>query len=737
MFNPRRIKSVLQNPYVLLFLITLSYYSFYFLNVFLNLNTLLSSSVDDSLKNYFTYVFQIKNSPSLLHFTGYNYPFGEHVVYTDCQPLLTFVLRLFPFTHNYSIGILHFLMFASILITPLIYLRLFIQLKFPLVASFAISLSITILSPQYFRIYCGHYALAYVCIIPLSMLFVMRYFLFQKKATLYTIFTFNSLLFLIHPYYGLGLSLFTCISFVCVSLFQKEKFLPALSKAFIAGILPVILFKLFMAISDRHTGRSPEPFGNTDFISEPSSFLVPSFGPFSQILTRWIGAFPRHFEGYSYLGLGFIVLLLAGLPLLIVFHKKIKYKNTLFGMFIACIFLLMFSFGIQYKLQEIFGFKIQALNQFRAMGRFSWFAYYVFPLFFFHGIYELLKNKFNRHAINAVNFLALFYLTLNVYEGDAYFKIYDGVMWEDRNVFNHNLLNSEETHLLDIIQKKKAQAVLPLPTFYIGSEMYERSNPTKPMFLSAIYAYHSGLPIVSACMSRTSLLETRSAINFLNSYKKNLVTDAFLSAEDVFVIKTDDPLFEDELRAWHVTNRYLQNDSTQFGFLSRNKLRQPILDGKLLTLESNKILPSDSLPLLYLSKENCTPFLPSNAMVYEMVHESDTNGIPSGTYILSFHYHTDDKTYISTANSMVVAKKRGEDYHWQDVIPLKQPSGFGDGYSIIERRIELDGRYAYEFFIHGGHDFSYHVSNFMLRPLGTSVRVVTSEKDTLYNNYPR
>ena len=44
-----------------------------------------------------------------LVFNGMNFPFGEHVIYTDCQPILTFILRLLPFTHNYLIGIIIFI----------------------------------------------------------------------------------------------------------------------------------------------------------------------------------------------------------------------------------------------------------------------------------------------------------------------------------------------------------------------------------------------------------------------------------------------------------------------------------------------------------------------------------------------------------------------------------------------------------------------------------------------------
>jgi len=381
-----------------------------------------------------------------------------------------------------------------------------------------------------------------------------------------------------------------------------------MAQSFFVGILPIVLFRAFMLLTDQHTGRSPEPFGNKDFISELSSFLVPAYGPLSAFLSSIVGAFPRHFEGYSYLGLGINLLLILSIPVILFFYKYIRINKGIFGLLVASAFFLLFSFGIQYKLQEIFGLKILALNQFRAMGRFSWFAYYVLPLVIFHLLFELINRKYSSMlAFRTINILALFYLGFNLYEGDAYFKIYDGVIWEDRNVFNSKLLNEEEKHLLEAITTNNTQAILPLPTFYIGSEIYERSTPTNPMFLSSIFSYHSGLPIVSSCMSRTSVTETRSAINLLNSYqKKNYIVEES-KRNTFFVIRTQDPLFEDEKRVWKKTQHYANNDSIQFGFIKLKDLQNPILDSQIVEIKNKTFFSPNSKTIIYLGAENRKP----------------------------------------------------------------------------------------------------------------------------------
>ena len=164
---------------LLLLLCGSSIYLFYFQEVILHLNAVLSSIAGDSLKNYYTFLYHIKNDSELLHFSGLNYPYGEHVVYTDCVPLFTLILKALPFTHNHLIGILHGSIFLSFVCTPLILNAIFNRLGVDRFSSFFISLAIGLLSPQYFKVLGGHYALSYTFIIPLCILLLINFY--QKK----------------------------------------------------------------------------------------------------------------------------------------------------------------------------------------------------------------------------------------------------------------------------------------------------------------------------------------------------------------------------------------------------------------------------------------------------------------------------------------------------------------------------------------------------------------------------
>ncbi len=53
----------------------------------------LISAGGDGMKNYFTYLYHIKYDSTFWVFEGMNYPFGENIVFTDNQPLLSNIVK--------------------------------------------------------------------------------------------------------------------------------------------------------------------------------------------------------------------------------------------------------------------------------------------------------------------------------------------------------------------------------------------------------------------------------------------------------------------------------------------------------------------------------------------------------------------------------------------------------------------------------------------------------------------
>lgn len=725
---------------LLLFVCSFYIYFFYFEHIFLNLNSVLSSITADTLKNYYTFVYHTKNDPDFLTFTGMNYPYGEHIIYTDCQPLLTFILRLFPFTHSYLVGIMHGLIFFSFIVTPLILNKILRLLGIDKFSSFFISLAIALLSPQFLKINAGHFALAYGCLIPLSLLFTLSYLKTKSGKNFWILFSFNTLLFLIHPYLGFCLCLFSFLSLELFELlnFNKSAFVKRSILFSLAGLLPLVLFKLFMLVTDKHLNRTTEPYGAEVMVENTDSLLAPVYGPFQKLMEYFFHNRPGHYEGHTYLGFFTILLAIAFVIYLISAFKKLQIKKEMLVMLIASFVFLLVAFGVHLKVLELFHLSSPALNQFRAVCRFAWIFYFTLPLFLISTLYQSLKNHLKAERFTKVTMsLALLFFCFNMLEANSYFHLDEDVFWKDRNFFHEDHLNLEEKIMLKSIAESRPQAILPLPLFHGGSEMYDRLGSNNSMIPSMIYSYHSKTPILSVLMSRTSLTETKDLIQLLNSYKKDKAAEKLLSSKDLFVITTNDPLLPDETRLLKHISQFAKNDSLQFGYLSLRTLFAPKMDKIVYTIPGEKIHAADSANFVFVPFENRKPFLVSKISDYETIFVLDSNKMRSGSYIVSFHYHYKENTYKDVASNLILNRSNASGANWDYDIPVRLLSGFYQGFAVFEYKIDLKKENKYEFILKGNVDATYKISDFMLRPETTSLISITAAKDTAINNFPR
>lgn len=723
---------------LLLFTCSALIYILYFHAVIFNCNALLSSITADSLKNYYTFVYHIKNDPELLHFTGMNYPYGEHVIYTDCQPLLTFILRLLPFTHNHLIGIMHGLIFFSFIISPVILNKAFHLLGIDKFTSFFVSLAIALLSPQFLKINAGHFALAYGCLIPLSLFLCLRYLNREDRGSLLWLFVFNALLFLLHPYMGFCLSLFSCISLFLFSLFRRSGRvrLKGTLAALFAGILPLVLFKLFMLLTDRHSDRTTEPYGAEMMVENLDSILSPVFGPFRQLMELVFSNRPPHYEGHTYLGFFPILLVLLLLVLFVRAFKKIQIRKDVSALLLASLVFLAISFGLHLKLLALFHIQSPGLNQFRAVCRFAWIFYFTLPVFLVSVFYNTLKELWpKRRFRSTVRGGAFLFFALNMLEANSFFRLDESMFWKYRNIFHERYLNNEEKLVLKSVQHIDPQAILPLPLFHGGSEMYERLGSNNSMIPSMIYSYHSGRPIFSGLMSRTSITETENTIQLLNSYKKEKPVLVRLNARDFFVIVTADPLLPDEKRLLPSVHPFASNDSLSYGYVSRQELLEEKIVQPICEIPDKLLLPSDSTQILFMPSESRKPFLPANIADYETLFVLDSNSLQSGSYVISFRFHYTEHNYRAIAANLIVNRSDALVSGWEYNIPVRLISGFYKGFGVFEYCLRLERKAKYEFMLKGFEQHSYFVSSVMLRPEQLTV-VVQQGKKRAVNNFP-
>ena len=721
---------------LLLFLCSFLYYFIYLKHIFLNANNVLSTLNGDSFKNYYVFIHHIINDPDLINFPSFNYPFGEHIVYTDAQPLLTFIFRLLPFTHNYLIGLMHLLILFSFVITPCIYFKIFKLFKVNSIVAFFSSLAVVILSPQLMRIG-GHFGLCYACFIPLLIYFLIKYSLHPTKKIYVTVLILNFLLFFIHPYFGMGLCLLTLIYVFLFELINKTNWLRFFLATILMGILPIILFKLVMLITDTHSDRPEWAYGADVYVSNPASVFVSYFGgPFEHFMKQIIKVGNREWEGVSYVGffVNFLIVLIAILS--IVFFKKYKFNKIVVILFLSSIILLLFSFGLHTMILKSLNIEIAALSQFRSAGRFAWFFYYIVPIFLIVSLNKFFTDLFNKNALKWMIPLAFLFLTFNIIEGHYFFRMIFSNTFDVKNVFNYNYLNKNEKKLVAEVNSLNAQAILPVPFYHKGSETIDR-NGTESYYISMLLSYHCNLPIISAFLARTSVTETVEEIGLLNEYiNHDKILSKFNNKSIALVLSPQITETPDETRL--VMRANFINHYGDYKLYNFNKKEFAFNEGEIDSSYVNLILTKnvvDTLGIKFIKTENRKPFITSNEKDYEVLFKIDKGQYPSGKYVVSFHYHYKELKFKYIDCNLIVEKTEGIEKKWESYSTLRR-SIVLNNFLFFEIFVNINSNFQYSFILNGGSKKDYFVSDFLFRPEEKNIKIILKPDSVLINNFP-
>jgi len=487
-------------------------------------NSYLFSSKGDGVKNYFTFAYHIKNSKSLSNFEGFNYPYGENFLYTDGHPILTTILAplnaIFPTISNYSVGILNTLMLLSLLISALVLFQLLRELKINAFLALLGAWSILILAPQIFRIQ-GHFALSYSFVIPLCFLWLLQY-IHSERSNKHLVYLtiFHALLLFIHAYLGI-ISISILMTYFLVdgalNRFKKRQSWFVLGSA-ILSMIPFLMVKVF---SDFHEFRTDNPYGFFEYYADFDTILLPHHGALKGYILNILPHFAQTWEGWSYLGLGSILLL----PFIAFFFFKNGVKSELLPLnkvLLAATLLLVFSFGIPFRfgLENLLEY-VPVLKQFRAIGRFAWVFYFAISIYAFYLLnYWLEKIPSKSGKIALVISLPI----LMIAEGVPYHVEVGNNISQVKNGFDNARLDRKFSELIQGIDTSKFQAIIPVPFYNIGSENYEKEASNKTYLTSMLLSYHTNLPLTSSYLTRVSLRESRNQMQFFapSFYQKNI-----------------------------------------------------------------------------------------------------------------------------------------------------------------------------------------------------------------------
>jgi len=513
------------------------------------LNTTQFDALGDGFKNYFTFAYQYKHGTGTW-FDGMLYPYGEHLIYTDGQPLLVWIFQALRSIginiEGYELLTLRACTMANFVLLSFFTYKIGRYYQLPVGFAILVAVLCVAMSPQLYRVP-RHFSLVYGFIFPLVWYLWLRFESKKYYTSLFIMVLLATAIGFLHPYLMLSICLFG-LAYALVRLL-----IPILVKSssgeaggwkthairFATALLPIIIFTLITQITDPITDRPQNPHGVLSYKSEIAD-LFPFYGVLAEKFSEPLQLRTEYREGYCYAG--FLFLLMPVLLIIIFLYKYFLRKEKItdvaetlstpqpppkgeifaarkvsftsispFGggwgvdlrpFTITALLILAIATGLHVTLTGGWILELlPPLKQFRALGRLSWGFYYVafvcLAVWFWRFI-EGLQTTW-RYGLLAV---ALVGWSYDVHTYHKHLRMHI------QTYKSENLLYTEQ-NIAQIMQNAQRntnefQAMLTLPPSIEGAEIIGFPDDKTIRRHALPYAYQSGLPMTMGIMSRTS-----------------------------------------------------------------------------------------------------------------------------------------------------------------------------------------------------------------------------------------
>lgn len=478
------------------------------------MNTTAIGFSSDAIKNYYTVMFHLKYDPEMSWFTGMNYPYGEHVVFTDGQPTLAnllFLLRdIFPIS-DYVVGITNGFLLLSIFAGGLLMFSALTRLG---VRNWVAALAAGVmpfLAPPIQHSF-GHFGLAYIWIIPALLLLLDRFLIRRNWQSVGLLVCFGACIAGLHMYnllFYLGMVLVSTIIMIVAE--QQRRNVALWIKTIVAIIGPYVIFMLWFTATDPVEDRPNAPYG---FLFSKADWEG-VFLPVRTMIGHWItvNITPiRPIKDNYFIG-SFPTLCTFG-AVVITFYRlvrgrferilKLTPNSNLNYMIWASVALLLFSLGIPF----VFGLEswvehLGPLKQFRALARFSWPFFFTVMLASFYWLDRWIRQW---------KWIALQFIVVLAIVG---FEFNESKYYAKGETAPLCLLDRSWTEpLLSEINTNKYQAIIPIPDFQVGSENFNVGGIGHELYDAMTLSYQTGLPMLSTHLSRTSYSQSLKHMEF-------------------------------------------------------------------------------------------------------------------------------------------------------------------------------------------------------------------------------
>ena len=506
----------------------------------------LFSTVEDGIKNYYTALWYVQHDAGW-HFTGMNYPFGEHVVFTDDQPLLSFALawlRRRGVAVNGVAVINSAMLLAQILSAPPL-LALLRRCRLPAWYAGIITILIVLLAPQLDRLL-GHYALSYACVIPVLWYLAVRAAESQRPLGWYAAYAAVTLFFGgLHPYY-LPISALLLLALGVVGWWQQPDraswgarlryWLPLV----LAVAVPIGIFQGALVLTDPYAADRPgTPYGFFAYSSSVWSVFFPVEQP---VRGWWQAVFHTpdpEWEGQAYVGLAGTLVALATLWRLGGYLRARRWARLrwpalppmLRTSLWAGLLILLFAMGWPFRwgLEGLIPY-LGPIKQFRSIGRFAWIFYYFYSVYGAYALYQgfrwLRQRKRPQLAAGVLAALLLLWAA----EG-TFSTAHKAYQITHPRATGRSLTAAGTAAALYPARLAAAgqragayQAIVPIPYYSLGSEVFDVFSSDLSSYETMRASLETGLPIATAMLSRTALYQAQA----LNQLRSNPAIDKTL-----------------------------------------------------------------------------------------------------------------------------------------------------------------------------------------------------------------
>lgn len=468
----------------------------------------------DSIKNFYTYLYHTLYDNGLW-FTGMNYPYGEHAIYTDGMPALsTLVIWMrdtFHLQHDTIVAAFYVTLALGYGLGIFYVYKLFVHFGVKPWWAIVFAGLVIILSPQQTRL-AGHFGLGMLCVIPMLWYWQARYdgTAHWRYAVYVAVFSF--VIAFIHPYLLAVSFLFTGAYILTCFFYAKRTFRERLIFIWPIVLALIVAFAAVKGVlyaTDPVTDRPTIPWGLLEYCTKMEDLITSPLSPLWPSDTNIS-------EGFAYIGVVTMAVVPVSLLIavaLLVKRKKIESVHT--GMsskwlLIAGIALLIASGKpIEWMGGDLPPY-LSVLRQFRSLGRFAWIFYYVITVYTGVCLYKWFAILLQRNWKLAAYGMLLLAISVWVYDASGYVSFLRQITGQRSKHQYIQYFYWDREDPLTVLEKSgytpdSFQAIISLPFMYIGTDkLWLHEDGDRALALATRVSVNTGLPMVNAMLARTS-----------------------------------------------------------------------------------------------------------------------------------------------------------------------------------------------------------------------------------------